>query len=408
MFAKPKTAPDADAAPRFNPRTRPKLGGGHSDALKGVLDTLKKPYVAPSLAASAFAICVVAFLSLAGDPDAGSPTVRITLKQPKPITAHVNDGDPAAQALTMDSQGQFSDGFDAGDNDAVSAGAPVDPTTVITLPGDTAPAAGAATTPAAAASPLPKAPIAGLFQTTTNGPLPNIGPNGMAPASAYARPFRSDGRPMVALVVGGLGLNPQTTKQAIDQLPAAVTLSFVPYTANLQTWIDQARASGHEVMVEVPMQPVNYPDNDPGPQTLLANARNDDLTAHMLWALSRATGYFAVSNYQGAAFFKDKSGFNTFLTTLKARGVGFIDDGQARDAPGAWARASADRIVDNQINAQAILAQLSGLEATAKTRGQALGTGMAFPVTLAVALKWTQSLDGKGIQLAPASAMMHQ
>jgi polysaccharide deacetylase 2 family uncharacterized protein YibQ len=213
---------------------------------------------------------------------------------------------------------------------------------------------------------------------------------------------------MVALVVGGLGLNPATTKQAIDQLPPAVTLSFVPYTANLQTWIDLARAAGHEVMVEVPMQPVNYPDNDPGPQTLLANARNDDLTAHMLWALSRCTGYFAVTNYQGAAFFKDKSGFATFLSTLKARGIGFIDDGQARDVQGAWARATADRVVDAQVNAQAIQAQLLGLEATAKTRGQALGSGMAFPVTLAVALKWTQSLDSKGIQLAPASAMMHQ
>ncbi len=406
MFAKPRTV--SEPSSRFNPRTRGRAAPGAAagnDALRGALEMLKKPYVAPSLAAGAFLTCLVAFLSLAGDPDAGSPTVRITLERPKPITTHVNDGDPAAQALTMDGQGQFADGFDADGGDAASA-APADNTAVITLPGDPGPAAAAA--PAAAASPLVKAPIAGLFQTTTNGLLPNIGPNGMAPASAYARPFRSDGRPMVALVVGGLGLNPATTKQAIEQLPPAVTLSFVPYTANLQAWIDQARAAGHEVMVEVPMQPVNYPDNDPGPQTLLANARNDDLMAHMLWALSRATGYFAVSNYQGAAFFKDKAGFNTFLSTLRARGIGFVDDGQARDAQGAWARASADRVVDAQINAQAILAQLAGLEATAKTRGQALGTGMAFPVTLTVALKWTQTLDGKGIQLAPASAMMHQ
>ena len=409
MFAKPKTP--SEPSTRFNPRTRPKSGGGNGRGLQGVLDILKKPYVAPGLAFCAFVVCVAAFLNLAGDPDAGSPSVRITLDQPKPISAHVNDGDPAAQALTMDGQGQFSDGFDAG-GDTTSAAAPADSVPVITLPGDagTSAAAGAAKTAAAspAASPLAKAPIAGLFQTTSNGPLPNIVPNGMAPASAYARPFRSDGRPMVALVVGGLGLNPATTKQAIEQLPPAVTLSFVPYTANLQTWIDLARAAGHEVMVEVPMQPVNYPDNDPGPQTLLANARNDDLMAHMLWALSRCTGYFAVTNYQGAAFFKDKAGFNTFLTTLKARGVGFIDDGQARDAQGAWARASADRVVDAQVNAPAIMAQLTGLEATAKSRGQALGAGMAFPVTLAVALKWTQSLDGKGIQLAPASAMMHQ
>src|SRR6185312_5022975 len=259
MFAKPKSA--SEPSSRFNPRTRPKASGGQG-AIQGVLDTLKKPFVAPGLAFGAFVVCVTAFLTLAGDPDAGSPSVRITLDQPKPITAHVNDGDPAAQALTMDGQGQFSDGFDAG-GDPASAAAPADNTAVITLPGDTGPAAAGAagSVPGAAASPLPKAPIAGLFQTTSNGPLPNIGPNGMAPASAYARPFRSDGRPMVALVVGGLGLNPATTKQAIEQLPPAVTLSFVPYTANLQTWIDLARAAGHEVMIEVPMQPVNYPDN---------------------------------------------------------------------------------------------------------------------------------------------------
>jgi polysaccharide deacetylase 2 family uncharacterized protein YibQ len=210
---------------------------------------------------------------------------------------------------------------------------------------------------------------------------------------------------MVALIVGGLGINPAATKEAIDTLPPQVTLSFVPYTQNLQTWIDMARAAGHEVIIEVPMQPTNYPDNDPGPQTLLANMRNDDLMARMNWVMTRATGYFAMSNYQGGAFFKDKAGMATFMQTLKARGVAFIDDGQARGLPGAWARLSADRVIDSQINAQAITQQLAGLETQAKSRGMALGTGFAYPVTLAVAIRWTQTLDAKGLQLAPASAL---
>jgi polysaccharide deacetylase 2 family uncharacterized protein YibQ len=161
-------------------------------------------------------------------------------------------------------------------------------------------------------------------------------------------------------------------------------------------------------MIEVPMQPVNFPDNDPGPQTLMANARTDDVISKLNWALSRATGFFAVSNYQGGAFFKDKSGVSTLMQNLKSRGVAFIDDGSAKGLDGAWARASADRIIDNQINATAISAQLGGLEATAKSRGAALGTGFSYPVTLAVAQKWTQQLDAKGIQLAPASAIAHQ
>ena len=401
MFAKPKTSSAAPA---------PRPSGGKFDARAYVdktIEILKKPYVAPGAAMAAFAVCLVAFLNLAGDPSAGSPSVRITLDKPKadaPRTLNTPDEKSGQQAFTLDGLGMFQDasasGFDTSAGDAGPAGG-----AVITLPDDgSAPAAAAPIAP----SPLTPAPIKDLVQQSASGPLPMVAPNGLAPASAYARPYKGDGRPMVALVVGGLGLNPAATKEAIDSLPPQVTLSFVPYAQGLQNWIDMARAAGHEVMIEVPMQPVNYPDNDPGPQTLLANARNDDLMARLTWVMSRASGYFALSNYQGGAFFKDRAGTATFLSTLKSRGVAFVDDGQARGISGGYGRATADRIIDSQINAQAINGQLTGLESQAKARGVALGTGFAYPVTLAVAIKWTQSLDSKGIQLVPASAMTRQ
>lgn len=402
MFAKPKLPSLANAL-------RAKSGAKFDVRALGdkIIDIFKKPFVAPASALGVFLLLLFGFLNIAGDPNAGSPSVRINLAKPKPAaasTAHADDNQAGMQAFTLDSLGMFQDATADGFNlDQSSAGA-VDGTAVITLPGDDdAPTTAAA--PKAPPSPLPQAPLNGLVQTTNAGPLPVIAPNGMAPASAYARPFKSDGRPAVALIVGGLGLNPATTKEAIDKLPPQVTLSFVPYTSGLQGWIDLARASGHEVIIEVPMQPVNYPDNDPGPQTLMANARTDDLVAHVNWALSRCTGYFALMNYQGGAFFKDKAGVGTLMSNLKSRGVSFIDDGQARGVTGAWGRASADRVIDSQINAPAIQAQLAGLEATAKARGNALGTSFAYPVTLAVALRWTQSLDAKGLQLAPASAL---
>jgi len=410
MFAKPKPSAALPRRPRFDPprgarphlRELPKIWAGR------IAEFFRKPYVAPVSALAVFALAAFAFLNLAGDPDAGSPSVRINLTKEKAPTPAANiaasDGQAGMHAFTLDSLGMFGDASADTFTDP-NAAPPVQGTAVITMPGDDGTAAPA---PKFTPSPLPQAPIGGLVQTTDSGPLPIIAPNGKTPASAYARPFRSDGRPMVALIVGGLGLNPATTKQAIEQLPPQVTLSFVPYVSGLQGWIDQARAAGHEVMIEVPMQPTNYPDNDPGPQTLLANARTDDLIGHLNWVLSRATGYFAVSNYQGGAFFRDKPGTTLFLQNLKTRGVAFIDDGQARGLQGAWGRASADRIIDNQINSTAIYAQLAGLETTAKSRGSALGTGFAYPVTLAVALNWTQGLDAKGIQLAPVSAMTHQ
>ena len=168
---------------------------------------------------------------------------------------------------------------------------------------------------------------------------------------------------------------------------------------------DLARAQGHEVMIEIPMEPTGYPNTDPGPYTLLNNATPDDVQAKMAWLLGRATGYFGVTNYLGDRFVTSDTGMSAFLGILRQRGIAFLDDGSARRRPGAWARASADSIIDETQTPAAIIGALNALEATAKTRGAALGTGFAYPVTVEAAARWTAGLDARGLQLAPASAM---
>jgi hypothetical protein len=158
-------------------------------------------------------------------------------------------------------------------------------------------------------------------------------------------------------------------------------------------------------MIEIPMEPTGYPNNDPGPYTLLANATPDDVEARMNWLLGRATGYFAVTNYLGDRFVTSDGAMSAFLGVLRQRGIAFLDDGQARRRPGAWARASADVIVDETQTPAAIIGRLNALEASAKARGAALGTGFAYPVTVEAAARWTAGLDARGLQLAPASAM---
>ena len=184
-----------------------------------------------------------------------------------------------------------------------------------------------------------------------------------------------------------------------------MTLSFVPYAEGLQTWIDLARAQGHEVMLEMPMEPTGYPDNDPGPYTLLASGQAADIQSKMNWLLGRATGYFGVTNYMGDRFASSDAGMNAFLGILRQRGVAFLDDGSMSRRPGAWARASANRDIDEQQTPAAIVGQLNALEALAKGRGQALGTGFSYPVTVEAVARWTAELDARGLQLAPASAM---
>jgi len=348
MFAKRQSA--LAAAAGLPPEDRARLG------LDAVLATLKKPPVAVA-AAGAFVLAAgVLFVAVLGDPRAGAPSARVALQRP----VAVETAPTGADAFAMSGLDLYQD---LGDPALLDPNGAAGGEALITLPDGASVAGGSAiAAPVRAPSnPLPKAPIAGLFSPGPNGSLPRIAPDGRVPAQAYARPFRSNGKPMVSLVVGGLGLNAVTTRAAIERLPAEVTLSFVPYAEGLQAWIDMARAQGHEVMIELPMEPTGYPDNDPGPYTLLSSGGADDVEAKLDWLLGRATGYFGVTNYLGDRFATSDESMGAMLGVLRQRGVAFLDDGSMRRKPGAFARASADRIIDEQQSAAAIMGQLNAL-----------------------------------------------
>jgi polysaccharide deacetylase 2 family uncharacterized protein YibQ len=391
------------ARPTFaRPRPRP-APAPEKPRLGGVLGALSNPYVAASAAATFLVASGAVLLLLTGDPRAGAPVYHLSLAK---ITA--TSAPPGwREALPSESPGD----------------APFDSTTVELAPGagddaDAAPANGGQAiitlspdarldgAQAASGAALPQAPIAGLFAPGPGGSLPVIAADGRTPAQAYARPAAAaSGKPEVALIIGGLGLNAKATHEAIDSLPPEVTLSFVPYADGLQGWIDMARAAGHEVLLEAPMEPKDYPENDPGPYTLMADGKPDDTTQRLEWLLSRATGYFGVTNYLGSKFLQTPAAMSIFTDDLRQRGLAFIDDGQAAGAGGDLPRASADRIVDDQLDGSAIEAQLTALETQAARSGRAMGSGFAYPITLAEAAKWAAGLSARGFQLVPASAL---
>lgn len=379
MFSK-KTFKPAPALPERPSRRAPELARA----------LIANPYLGASGAAFLFLTTIVALIALMGDPKAGEPIVRISLARLAGAAA------PAGwrEAMAQDhGEGPVvsEELYQLSDKPLIGA----DGEAVITMPG----ARGVH------GDGLPRAPIAGLFSNGPGGPLPVIAPDGRTPAEAYARPFTSDGRPKIAMVIGGLGLNAKATREAIDMLPAEVTLSFVPYAEGLQGWIDLARDRGHEVLLEAPMEPTDYPENDPGPYTLMAASPASETVSKLEWLLSRATGYYGLTNYLGSRFVTSDAAMAAFTGALRTRGLAFVDDGSAARRGGGIPRASADRIIDDQLAGEAIDQQLLALEASALQRGQALGAGFAYPVTIAQVSRWTEQLDARGYQLAPASAL---
>ncbi len=258
---------------------------------------------------------------------------------------------------------------------------------------------------------LPRAPIDDVSENTPFGLLPAIAKDGRTPAGLYARPFANpEGRPTVSITLGGLGINYAHTKAAIDELPPEITLSFAPSTRDLQGWIDRARAAGHEVLLEVPMEPYDFGRERPHADTLYSGAAKDTLVSRLSSLMGRATGYYGVTNYQGGKFAADAGSVAAVADALAARGLAFIEDGslgrsgfQAEAARTGLRYAVANTPVDTQPDGDEILARLLELETVATERGAALGSGFAYPVTIDILKDWTGTLDSKGVVLAPAS-----
>ena len=259
---------------------------------------------------------------------------------------------------------------------------------------------------------LPPAPDPALIKSTEDGPLPMVAPDGRTPLQVYARPYKATGRPRVALVVGSLGLSQATTVAAIQQLPGGVTLAFAPYGRNLQDYVNQARAAGHEVLLQVPMEPMDYPTNDPGPHTLLTSLTINKNLKRLNWLLGRFTGYVGVVNYMGGRFTTAESHIRPILEALRDRGLMFLDarassSSVVSDLAGkiGLTVAANDRVIDLIASRAAIDARLLELERLASASGGAIGIGFPYPVTIERLAQWTRALGERGFDLVPISAL---
>jgi polysaccharide deacetylase 2 family uncharacterized protein YibQ len=263
---------------------------------------------------------------------------------------------------------------------------------------------------------LAPAPDPELVADSPDGQLPIIGKDGREPWRVYARPFAAeDTRPRLALLVSGLGLDLELTKAAISMLPGAVTFGFAPYAHDLPQLVAAARQAGHEVVLDLPLEPLDYPRQDPGPLTLLTSVSEQENSARLDRVMASASGYVGLVGKMGARFSESKPSLTPLLQELRSRGLLFVDNRPTDDSLAApLARqlgvpvALADRRLDTETPPVAIDAALGELENTARQAGAALGLLALTPASLDRLAAEIPSLAAKGIALAPVSAIVNR
>jgi len=345
---------------------------------------------------------LVLVVALRRDPDGGEPIATASIEKRAPSSAMAQTGAspvPApASGPASASQLENSAGVTV-----VRPGEEAPTSIIITVPEEGGPIK------------LAAAPDSRLTERTRYGLLPKTGPDGATPAKIYARPLGPEpsAKPIgrVAILVGGLGISQNGTAEAIARLPGQISLAFAPYGTELERVVQRARSDGHEVFLQLPMEPFDYPDNDPGPHTLLTGPKAQDNIDKLHWSLGRFTGYVGIVNFLGGRLTADQDALSPILREFAGRGLMVVDDGSSPRSLLASAAGRAqipalkiDRVIDGVTRADAIDKELAALELMAREQGVAVASASALPISIDRIARWAQTLEARKIALVPVSA----
>ncbi|MEJ2378076.1 MAG: divergent polysaccharide deacetylase family protein [Pseudolabrys sp.] len=166
-------------------------------------------------------------------------------------------------------------------------------------------------------------------------------------------PARRKDWPRIAVVVEGLGISASGTADALAELPAPVSFALTPFGKDLPKLAEKARTLKHEILLQVPMEPFNYPDNDPGPQALLTSLSSIQNLDRLHWQMSQFQGYVGLIGYMGGKFTASEDALQPVLHDAAKRGLIYVDDGaSSRSGAGQLAGgqnlpfAKADLVID--------------------------------------------------------------
>ena len=253
-----------------------------------------------------------------------------------------------------------------------------------------------------------------ITEETETGPLPVIATDGRQPWLEYSRGFkRADRKPRIALIISNLGLSNTYTKAALELLPEDITLSFSHVAPRLKNWVREARQKGHEILLDIPMEPIGFPKNDPGRATLLTSSNEVENLNRLEHIMKQAGGYVGLLGTQGTKFMLHSETLLPVLRSIKQRGLIYVDSRSTSRSLGPdlassiqLPKAFNNVFVDKEPSQEKIKNKLDELERIALERRFAVGIAQPLPITIEILSQWTKRLETKQIALAPITAIV--
>lgn len=231
-----------------------------------------------------------------------------------------------------------------------------------------------------------------------------------APEAAPVQHHSSEAKTaVVAIVVSGIGLSAQTTEAAME-LPKEVTFSISPYGSNLKLLSQKLKKDGREYMIDLPVQPKDYPMMDAGNFALITTLPPGENLSRLKWSLSATEGYIGFLVRDGDKYLASPNSMKWLVENIRSMNLLLLIASEVVNSSAlqiaqqnGQKAAQATIILDGEIKDEAILERLYAAEEQAKNYGYAIAIARPYPVTIKVINEWHKKLASRNVQLTPVS-----
>ena len=217
--------------------------------------------------------------------------------------------------------------------------------------------------------------------------------------------------PTIAIIIDDMGVNKFWSRKA-EKLPSSVTLSYLPYAEELPKYTKLAKATGHELMLHMPMEADSISAN-PGPFALKTEYSKDELLKNIKYNLEQFDGYIGINNHMGSKMSQDSKGLALLMQELKKRELLYLD---SRTTPISLGEAIARRyelptthrdiFLDHVATESFVKNSLKKLERVALKNGTAIAIGHPKQVTIETLKKWIPDAINRGFRIVPVSEII--
>ena len=218
--------------------------------------------------------------------------------------------------------------------------------------------------------------------------------------------------PKVAIIIDDLGYDRRIAQKFLD-LDAGLTFAVLPLAPHTRLIAATIFKKGGELMLHLPMEPLEYPSVDPGPGALLSSMSADDLIAQLRENLSDVPGIKGVNNHMGSKLTAESARLYQVFSVLKQEGLFFIDSRSTAETVGRPSArlfqlpfAERDVFIDHVQDPELIRLRVKELIQIARKNGEAIGIAHPSKTTLRILEEMLPMLK-KEVQLVPASHVVH-